>query len=71
MKFRIILMTFLCLCISNILISKEYIIGFGSCIDQNFPQPIWSSIENENVDALKFLCDNVYGDYRSGEVQIL
>ena len=71
MKFRIILMTFLFLCISNILISKEYIIGFGSCIDQNFPQPIWGSIENENVDAFFFLGDNVYGDHPSGDLQKL
>ncbi len=61
----------LCVLISNLAYSKEYIIGFGSCIDQNLPQPIWNSIEKKNVDAFMFLGDNVYGDDPSGKLNKL
>ena len=47
---------------SNFLISDEIKIGIGSCLDQDFPQPIWQPIEEENLDYFIFLGDNVYGD---------
>ena len=56
---------------SNLTYSKEYLIGFGSCIDQEFPQPIWNSIERKDVDAFMFLGDNVYGDDPSGDLKKL
>ena len=33
---------------SSLAYSKEYLIGFGSCVDQDFPQPIWNSIESKD-----------------------
>jgi alkaline phosphatase D len=53
---------------SNQLISDEYKVAFGSCLDQKLPQPIWSSIENENIDSFIFLGDNVYGDSPNGKL---
>ena len=43
-------------------------IGFGSCIDESKPQPIWKAIEKENLNDFFFLGDNVYGDLDSGEL---
>ena len=57
--------------ISSFAFTKEYIIGFGSCIDEKFPQPIWSSIQSKDVDAFMFLGDNVYGDDPSGDLKKL
>ena len=57
-KFYLVLFVFF----SNFLISDEIKIGIGSCLDQDFPQPIWQSIEEENLDYFIFLGDNVYGD---------
>lgn len=57
--------------ISNFIFAKEYLIGFGSCIDQNFPQPIWASIKDKDVDTFMFLGDNVYGDDPSGNLNML
>ncbi len=57
-KFCIVLFVFF----SNFLISDEIKIGIGSCLDQDFPQPIWQPIEEENLDYFIFLGDNVYGD---------
>ena len=42
----------------------NFIIGFGSCLDQNLDQPIWTAIRKEQLDAFFFLGDNVYGDSR-------
>ena len=50
---------------------EEYKFGFGSCIEQNYPQPIWSAIEKENIDSFIFLGDNVYGDEPSEGIQKL
>ena len=61
----------LALFISSFVYTKEYVIGFGSCIDQDLPQPIWSAIEAKNVDAFMFLGDNVYGDHPSGKLDKL
>ena len=57
-KFYLVLFIFF----SNFLISDEIKIGIGSCLDQDFPQPIWQPIEEENLDYFIFLGDNVYGD---------
>ena len=43
-------------------------IGFGSCIDESKPQPIWKAVEKENLNDFFFLGDNVYGDLDSGEL---
>ena len=56
---------------SNSGLVKEYVIGFGSCIDQDLPQPIWQAIEAKNVDTFMFLGDNVYGDHPSGKLDKL
>ncbi len=37
-------------------------IGFGSCLDQERPQPILDRIVDEDFDLFLFLGDNVYGD---------
>jgi len=57
-RFYLVLFVFF----SNFLISDEIKIGIGSCLDQDFPQPIWQPIEEENLDYFIFLGDNVYGD---------
>ena len=28
--------------------SGELVIGFGSCLDQDLPQPIWKDIKSQN-----------------------
>ena len=43
--------------------------GLGSCLDQDFPQPIWDAIGEENLDYFVFLGDNVYGDVPSGSLR--
>ena len=40
----------------------NFIIGIGSCLDQDLDQPIWNAIQKEQLDAFFFLGDNVYGD---------
>ena len=56
------------LCISNFTIAETYKIAFGSCLDQDYPQPIWDSIKKENINSFVFLGDNVYGDVPSGNL---
>tara|TARA_B100001093_G_scaffold281992_1_gene269423 strand:- start:367 stop:1350 length:984 start_codon:yes stop_codon:yes gene_type:complete len=51
--------------------AEVYKIGFGSCIDQDLPQPIWEPIEKEKVNTFIFLGDNVYGDDDSGNLSKL
>ena len=43
--------------------------GLGSCLDQDYPLPIWNSIEKEELDYFIFLGDNVYGDSRFGDLR--
>ena len=43
--------------------------GLGSCLDQDYPQPIWNSIEKEELDYFIFLGDNVYGDSPIGNLR--
>jgi alkaline phosphatase D len=40
-------------------------IGFGSCLDQKHPQPIWKSILSAAPELFIMLGDNVYGDVKS------
>lgn len=40
-------------------------IGFGSCLKQNLPQPIWQGVINSRPDLFMMIGDNVYGDVRS------
>ena len=42
--------------------SGELVIGFGSCLDQDLPQPIWEDIKAQNPELFIMLGDNVYGD---------
>ena len=42
--------------------SGELVIGFGSCLDQDLPQPIWDGIKAQNPEVFIMLGDNVYGD---------
>ena len=37
-------------------------IGFGSCLEQHRPQPIWDAVLRVRPDRFVFLGDNVYGD---------
>ena len=55
----------------NFTIAKTYKIAFGSCLDQEDPQPIWNSVKNENINSFIFLGDNVYGDIPSGNLDFM
>ena len=37
-------------------------IAFGSCCDQDKPQPIWDAIIETQPELFIFLGDNIYGD---------
>jgi len=39
-----------------------YRIAFGSCLDEDKPQPIWSAIEAYDPQVFLFMGDNVYAD---------
>ena len=53
---------------SGVLTADSYKFGVGSCLDQDFPQPIWNQIEEEDLNYFVFLGDNVYGDVPSGSL---
>ena len=53
---------------SGVLTADSYKFGVGSCLDQDFPQPIWNQIEEEDLNYFIFLGDNVYGDVPSGSL---
>ena len=53
------------------LYSNEIILGLGSCLDQEYPQPIWQSIKEEDLNYFVFLGDNVYGDSPDGKLDKL
>ena len=40
--------------------SGELVIGLGSCLDQDLPQPIWKEIKAQNPEAFIMFGDNVY-----------
>ncbi len=42
--------------------SEELVIGLGSCLDQDLPQPIWKEIKEQHPEVFIMLGDNVYGD---------
>ena len=67
-KYSITGICFVALTISNFITAETYKIAFGSCLDQDYPQPIWQSIKNEDVNSFIFLGDNVYGDLPSGKL---
>ena len=67
-KYSITSICFVALTISNFITAETYKIAFGSCLDQDYPQPIWQSIKNENINSFIFLGDNVYGDFPSGKL---
>jgi len=43
-------------------LSSEYVIGFGSCLHQDNPQPIWEQVKKQKPNLFIMLGDNVYGD---------
>ena len=54
--------------LSNFLNSETIKFGLGSCLDQDYPQPIWTAIEAEQLNHFVFLGDNVYGDLPTGSL---
>ncbi len=68
---KILYLTFL-LILSPLSLAEGYAdslkIGFGSCVDEAKPQPIWEAVEKENLNDFFFVGDNVYGDLDSGEL---
>ena len=54
---------------SNFIYAESIKIGLGSCLDQDYPQPIWQSIKDEDLNYFIFLGDNVYGDTPSGSLR--
>ena len=42
------------------LYSNDYVIAFGSCLDQDADQDIFRSIEKDEIDSFIFLGDNIY-----------
>ena len=54
---------------SNFIYADQIKIGLGSCLDQDYPQPIWQSIKKEDLNYFIFLGDNVYGDTRYGSLR--
>ena len=43
-------------------------IAFGSCLDQDHPQPVWTAVNAESPDLFVFLGDNIYGDTEDMDV---
>lgn len=43
-------------------------IAFGSCAEQDNPQPIWNVIEKNNPDVFLFIGDNIYADTEDMEL---
>jgi hypothetical protein len=41
-------------------------IAFGSCADEEKPQPIWDAVLAYHPELFLFTGDNVYGDVRQG-----
>ena len=63
---KLYLLSNLSLCLVN---AETFKFGLGSCLDQDYPQPIWEAIEKEDLDYFVFLGDNVYGDTPSGSLR--
>lgn len=72
MKYHLFIKLFLIQAIISSPVDANSIkLGLGSCLDQDFPQPIWNSIEKENLNYFIFLGDNVYGDSPDGKLDKL
>tara|TARA_E500000331_G_scaffold21100_1_gene18553 strand:+ start:46 stop:1008 length:963 start_codon:yes stop_codon:yes gene_type:complete len=72
LKYHLFIKLFLIHAIISSPIEADLIkLGLGSCLDQDFPQPIWNSIEKENLNYFIFLGDNVYGDSPDGSLDRL
>ncbi len=41
---------------------ESIIIAFGSCNDEDRPQPLWNHLNKEHADIFLWLGDNIYGD---------
>ena len=54
---------------TNFIYAESIKIGLGSCLDQDYPQPIWQSIKKDDLNYFIFLGDNVYGDTRYGSLR--
>ena len=54
--------------ISNSTDNDKIKILFGSCNDEDRPQELWSSLEQEKGDIFLWLGDNIYGDSEDLEV---
>ena len=50
-NYSITYICFVALSISNFITAETYKIAFGSCLDQDYPQPIWQSIKDENINS--------------------
>lgn len=49
---------------------ETFILGMGSCLDQDSDQQeMWSSLEKENLTEFFFLGDNIYGDNKDGSLE--
>ena len=46
-------------------------IGFGSCLHQGMPQPIWRAVLAARPELFLMIGDNVYGDIRSDDAREL
>ena len=46
-------------------------IGFGSCLNQDRPMPIFKSIKEDSFDLFLMIGDNVYGDSKTEELKEL
>ena len=46
-------------------------IGFGSCLNQNKPMPIFDPIKSEKFDMFLMIGDNVYGDSKKEDLEEL
>jgi alkaline phosphatase D len=64
-KQRVVLVIFAAVlfsCSQNPAVTK---IAFGSCGEQDYPQPVLSLAADNKPDAFIFLGDNIYGDTRN------
>lgn len=55
----ILLLTAVSLAESSEVLSR---IGFGSCVHQDEPQPIWRGVASQKPDLFVLMGDNIYGD---------
>ena len=46
----------------------EFVVGFGSCDNQDLPQAFWKTIEKDQPHVWIWLGDNIYADTREEDV---